>query len=186
MPPSKVPSSISFTDRFFLLMATCSSNTSATYSWLFTTRAFPNCVDSVLANGYGRVECLPEYVLQAGPGLGQDGANQMSATMSPTSMVMLGMAKRMEVGDSGFTMDMGSSTLVMNSPTQMTESPIVTIIVPTRSGRTLVLHASNTLFPEYHHSSCLTSQLCIVSTETAAYSDQSVYSSERTSFNLQA
>ncbi|KAJ9139015.1 Multicopper oxidase [Coniochaeta hoffmannii] len=93
------------------------------WSRYFTTGAFPNCVDSVLANGYGRVECLPEYMLQAGPGLGQNRANQMSA-MSPTSMIMSGMAKRREMGDSGSTMDMGSSTMVMISPTQTTESPI--------------------------------------------------------------
>lgn len=49
---------------------------------------------------------------------------------------------------------------------------IVTTIVPAMSGRTLVLHASNTLFLELY-SLCLTSRLCIVSTETAAYSDQS-------------
>merc|ERR1712230_47987 len=36
----------------------------------FTTGAFPQCVDSLLANGQGRVQCLPENVLQAGPGLG--------------------------------------------------------------------------------------------------------------------
>lgn len=34
------------------------------------TGAFPNCVDSLLANGMGRVQCLPDYILQAGAGLG--------------------------------------------------------------------------------------------------------------------
>ncbi|KAF5860521.1 hypothetical protein ETB97_001421 [Aspergillus alliaceus] len=34
------------------------------------TAAFPNCVDTVLANGLGRVECLPKYMLDAGSGLG--------------------------------------------------------------------------------------------------------------------
>merc|ERR1712072_1329433 len=40
------------------------------YDEYFTTGAFPQCVDSLLANGYGRIQCLPESVLQAGPGLG--------------------------------------------------------------------------------------------------------------------
>ncbi|KAF4996202.1 hypothetical protein FDECE_12543 [Fusarium decemcellulare] len=34
------------------------------------TGAFPSCVDSILANGKGRVQCLPKDVLEAGPGLG--------------------------------------------------------------------------------------------------------------------
>ncbi|KAE8394415.1 multicopper oxidase-domain-containing protein [Aspergillus alliaceus] len=34
------------------------------------TAAFPNCVDTVLANRLGRVECLPKYMLDAGSGLG--------------------------------------------------------------------------------------------------------------------
>ncbi|EON65842.1 hypothetical protein W97_05084 [Coniosporium apollinis CBS 100218] len=40
------------------------------FAQYFETGAFPNCVDSLLANGYGRVQCLPDYILQAGAGLG--------------------------------------------------------------------------------------------------------------------
>ena len=58
------------------------------YNRYFETGAFPNCVDSILANGFGRVECLPEYMLQAGPGLGLGDMDQTSSTMP--------MAKRME------------------------------------------------------------------------------------------
>ncbi|KFY03313.1 hypothetical protein V490_00210, partial [Pseudogymnoascus sp. VKM F-3557] len=39
------------------------------YEQYFETGAFPNCVDSLLANGQGRVQCLPESVLEAGTGL---------------------------------------------------------------------------------------------------------------------
>ncbi|ERF69138.1 hypothetical protein EPUS_01094 [Endocarpon pusillum Z07020] len=42
------------------------------YDAYFTTGAFPQCVDSLLANGFGRVQCLSESVLQAGRGLGLD------------------------------------------------------------------------------------------------------------------
>lgn len=94
------------------------------WSRYFTTGAFPSCVDSILANGYGRVSCLPEYILQAGP-LGQSGANQTSAMMSPSSMVIPGMEGRMEMGDST-TKDMVSSTMVMDGPAQTTESPVST------------------------------------------------------------
>ena len=58
------------------------------YNRYFETGAFPNCVDSILANGFGRVECLPKYMLQAGPGLGLGDMDQTSSTMP--------MAKRME------------------------------------------------------------------------------------------
>merc|ERR1712000_571481 len=40
------------------------------YDEYFTTGAFPQCVDSLLANGRGRVQCLPHNILEAGPGLG--------------------------------------------------------------------------------------------------------------------
>jgi len=64
------------------------------YGEYFTTGAFPQCVDSLLANGQGRVRCLPQNVLQAGPGLGiqSDVANDphdsvpMDSTMSMPSM----------------------------------------------------------------------------------------------------
>ena len=68
------------------------------------TGAFPSCVDSVLANGFGRVECLPKHVLDAGPGLGIGSqpttANQSSATATvittSAEMEMSGMVKRMD------------------------------------------------------------------------------------------
>jgi hypothetical protein len=64
------------------------------------TGAFPHCVDSILANGHGRVQCLPEEILQAGTGLGieataSDDVSSMSPTSSSMSMSMSGMKKRM-------------------------------------------------------------------------------------------
>ncbi|KAF5712261.1 Cupredoxin [Fusarium mundagurra] len=36
------------------------------------TGAFPSCVDSILANGRGRVQCLSKNALESGPGLGME------------------------------------------------------------------------------------------------------------------
>lgn len=41
-----------------------------TYERYLETGAFPFCVDSLLTNGMGRINCLPESVLNAGLGLG--------------------------------------------------------------------------------------------------------------------
>ncbi len=78
------------------------------YSRYFETGAFPHCVDSLLANGFGRVNCLPDYILRAGTGLGLDpsssggsGSSQMSTDTS--SMSMTGMNKRMEMGGSSMS-----------------------------------------------------------------------------------
>ncbi len=57
------------------------------YAQYFQTGVFPYCVDSLLANGHGRVECLPDSILQAGPGLGLDTPMGMnSSSMSGSSM----------------------------------------------------------------------------------------------------
>lgn len=58
------------------------------YQEYMTTGAFPNCVDSLLANGRGRVQCLPDSVLMAGPALEPDsGSMNMSSTAtSPEHM----------------------------------------------------------------------------------------------------
>jgi len=87
----------------------------------FETGAFPNCVDSILANGYGRVQCLPEEIIQAGTGLGigatpSDNMSSMSPTSSSVSMSMAGpmsmsgMKKRMTMTmANGEVMVMGQS-----------------------------------------------------------------------------
>lgn len=57
------------------------------YNQYFETGAFPNCVDSLLANGMGRVQCLSPQMLEAGSGLGL--ASPSSATSAPwASMTM--------------------------------------------------------------------------------------------------
>lgn len=99
------------------------------YARYFKTGAFPHCVDSILANGLGRVECLPDYILKAGTGLGLDGSSssggsapsQMSSDSS--SMSMMGMSKRMDMGGSSMSADMtmkGMSTT--EGPMQMTST----------------------------------------------------------------
>lgn len=45
------------------------------YAQYFKTGAFPHCVDSILANGFGRVECLPDYIPYAGTALGLDSSS---------------------------------------------------------------------------------------------------------------
>lgn len=68
------------------------------YNEYFTTGAFPQCVDSLLVNGKGRVQCLPESILQAGPGLGLDSivANDPHDpdTTSNTMSMSMSMPKR--------------------------------------------------------------------------------------------
>jgi hypothetical protein len=79
-------------DAASILLNDWTHSTSDTiYAQYFETGAFPNCVDSILANGQGRVQCLPEYMLQAGPGLGLS---------PPSSMTMSGMDRRTVAADS--------------------------------------------------------------------------------------
>ena len=97
------------------------------YSRYFETGAFPNCVDSLLANGLGRVECLPDYILKAGTGLGLDstsGGGSMSSQMSPmsSSMSIMGMRKRMDMGASSMFAD------TMMNGVSSTDAPIMTTL----------------------------------------------------------
>lgn len=61
------------------------------YQEYFRTGAFPNCVDSLLANGRGRVQCLPDDALMAGPGLGID-SSSMETDSTMTHSVDMGSA----------------------------------------------------------------------------------------------
>lgn len=105
------------------------------------TGAFPSCVDSILANGQGRVECLPDSILESGPGLGiepeqsrttveQSTAMPDMPSMSDMSdMPSMDMLKRREMHD----MTMGpsisseesqpSSTMSMDNPAAASHSP---------------------------------------------------------------
>lgn len=49
------------------------------------TGAFPGCVDSILANGLGRVECLPEYLLRTGPALDVESLPSVASSMAMSS-----------------------------------------------------------------------------------------------------
>ncbi|KAK3669153.1 hypothetical protein LTR78_010966 [Recurvomyces mirabilis] len=67
----------------------------AVYQQYFRTGAFPGCVDSLLANGHGRVQCLPNNLLMAGPGL------DLNITSSEVASKASSMSHSM---DSGSTM----------------------------------------------------------------------------------
>ncbi|KAL2391842.1 hypothetical protein ABEF93_000073 [Exophiala dermatitidis] len=91
------------------------------YDEYFTTGAFPQCVDSLLANGYGRVQCLPESVLQAGPGLGlesivaSDPHDPLSTPMPTASASMSDIPMDTSSG-SGISMEtMSTSSVSMDS-----------------------------------------------------------------------
>lgn len=82
------------------------------YNRYFETGAFPHCVDSILANGFGRVECLPEYMLQAGPGLGLGNMDKASS-----SAMAMPMAKQTETDmNMDIAMHTSSSMSVIQSP----------------------------------------------------------------------
>ncbi|OQN95432.1 hypothetical protein B0A48_18489 [Cryoendolithus antarcticus] len=55
------------------------------------TGVFPHCVDSLLANGLGRVQCLPQAVLDCGPSLclGSDDSSSMSMESSGTTLTSM-------------------------------------------------------------------------------------------------
>jgi len=100
-------------DAVSILLSDWTHATSDTiYSQYFDTGAFPNCVDSILANGYGRVECLPDYILQAGPDLGMQGS--MSSSSSSMGMSMGGMVERADTMSMQMSMPM---SMIMATPT---------------------------------------------------------------------
>ncbi|EGX97253.1 Cupredoxin [Cordyceps militaris CM01] len=77
------------------------------------TGAFPSCVDSILANGLGRVECLPKEVLEAGPGLG---IPTPSGAPSMPDMPSMGLPKGRAMHD--MPMDL-SASMPMTATTSM-------------------------------------------------------------------
>jgi Multicopper oxidase len=87
-----------------------------TYAQYFETGAFPHCADSLLANGLGRVQCLPEDVLQAGPGLGLDPSEGGSPASTSSSMVMSMMGKRQDMSASSEVTTMDMETMSRSMP----------------------------------------------------------------------
>jgi Multicopper oxidase len=100
-----------------------------TYEQYFETGGFPHCADSLLANGLGRVQCLPENVLQAGPGLGLDPSAGGTPASSGSSMVMPMMRKRQDMAASSdaTTMDMEMMTMTSSMSTSMSMSHMSTM-----------------------------------------------------------
>ncbi|KAK9342670.1 multicopper oxidase-domain-containing protein [Lipomyces starkeyi] len=123
------------------------------FSQYFETGAFPGCVDSLLANGYGRVQCLPDYILQAGTGLGiepasstntHDPASTPMASMFPQSMstdsaadsmsmVMPGMLKRMITGSSNMAAIMSNEAITSGTTVIPSETPSQSPVESTRT-----------------------------------------------------
>ncbi|KFY02596.1 hypothetical protein V490_00449, partial [Pseudogymnoascus sp. VKM F-3557] len=85
------------------------------YEQYFETGAFPNCVDSLLANGQGRVQCLPESVLKAGTGLG---LSPTSSTMTMPSMQMRAAAASSDMAAGSMASDMSMVPSPTSHPTQ--------------------------------------------------------------------
>merc|ERR1711977_359562 len=97
------------------------------FAQYFETGAFPSCVDSLLANGQGRVQCLPESVLAAELGLGMDMGVGMSSPSagSMASMEMPNMQKRQPATRDAMPGMVMGSTSGMPSPTG-SEMPMAT------------------------------------------------------------
>lgn len=84
-------------------------NTSDTiYATYFENGVFPYCVDSLLANGMGQVRCLPEYILEAGTGLGLSLAPMTMAGMEARQMAVMTM-----IMTSSSTMIGATATLIL-------------------------------------------------------------------------
>ncbi|KAK1054235.1 hypothetical protein LTR74_015983 [Friedmanniomyces endolithicus] len=96
------------------------------YDQYMDTGAFPNCVDSLLANGQGRVQCLPSSILAAGTGLGLHspgstgdpmGAGGPMASMSTSSMASSTMGMSSTVTGIAHASSMPVSFMAMTSST---------------------------------------------------------------------
>ncbi|KAJ9634649.1 hypothetical protein H2199_008934 [Coniosporium tulheliwenetii] len=92
------------------------------FAQYFETGAFPNCVDSLLANGYGRVQCLPDYILQAGAGLGivtPIAADPHDPTPTPMDSMGAMLTGSMSMDSTSMdSMSMNSMTMEMHSMRQ--------------------------------------------------------------------
>ena len=113
------------------------STSDAIYSQYFKTGAFPHCVDSILANGRGRVQCLPQAILEAGVGLGLD-------TGKPTMSGMI-------MGDQNISANPAIQGIVMNSSSMSagTTMPDMSMNEPMTSStkENSVSNAATSMFP---------------------------------------
>ncbi|PSS18270.1 hypothetical protein M430DRAFT_139487 [Amorphotheca resinae ATCC 22711] len=92
------------------------STSDTIYATYFENGVFPSCVDSLLANGMGQVRCLPDYILEAGTGLG----------LSPAPMTMAGMKAR----------QMASMMMAMTSSSTMMEAAATSVLMASDSTTT--------------------------------------------------
>ncbi|KAK6390809.1 hypothetical protein LTR81_026874 [Elasticomyces elasticus] len=89
-----------------LLLADWYHNISdAVYEQYIRTGAFPSCVDSLLVNGQGRVQCLPDNVLMAGPGLGLDSSTSTEMASSASGSMNMGSSVASCMDDCATTTD---------------------------------------------------------------------------------
>ncbi|KAJ8097160.1 multicopper oxidase-domain-containing protein [Lipomyces tetrasporus] len=123
----------------------------AVFSQYLKSGIFPSCVNSLLANGYGRVQCLPDYILQAGTGLGivaassaNNEASQSTTTvtgsMSTDSTILSVSADSMpmDMSTDSMPMDMSSESMPMDMSTSsismdMSPGPMSTMDMSTYS-----------------------------------------------------
>ncbi|KAK5078743.1 hypothetical protein LTR51_000934 [Lithohypha guttulata] len=106
------------------------------YDEYFTTGAFPQCVDSLLANGYGRIQCLPESILHAGPGLGLESiiANDPHDPLSMPGMSM----------DTMSSSSMSSSSMSIDSMSMDSMSMDMSMSMHKRSDHATMMAADST------------------------------------------
>lgn len=93
------------------------------YGRYIETGAFPFCVDSLIANGQGRVTCLPEYILQAGTGLGLGSDENSSMTMKSMMARDMSMLTSMSSSTTSDT-TMASSTAMASMMSSMSNVPL--------------------------------------------------------------
>lgn len=96
------------------------------------TGAYPHCVDSLLANGKGRVQCLPQALLDCGPNLcsGSDGSSSMSMDSSNTTPSSMASDTSMSMSvptSSRAEMLMPSSAASMHMASGMADGPSMTM-----------------------------------------------------------
>ncbi|PYI00346.1 hypothetical protein BO78DRAFT_355831 [Aspergillus sclerotiicarbonarius CBS 121057] len=98
------------------------------YARYLETGAYPFCVDSLLANGVGRVECLPKYMLHGMSNMGTMTMSGMSPSMTMTSLTPRGCSPPMM-----FRKDFNSSSLPPDTCSN-TSSPLLTICAGCEGG----------------------------------------------------
>ncbi|OBT81233.1 hypothetical protein VE02_10054 [Pseudogymnoascus sp. 03VT05] len=104
------------TDAISIMLNDWTHNTSDTiYATYFENGVFPSCVDSLLANGMGQVRCLPDYILEAGTGLGLSPAPMTMAEMKARQMAVTSSSTVMAAAATSISMASDSTSISMAS-----------------------------------------------------------------------